>query len=70
MNVSVSQRPIGTSANKAFPARAPTIGTDHVGGDGSFVDKYQASGVKHSRIQPRRLRATSARFRSAARRLF
>ena len=33
-------------ANKAFPARAPTVGTDHVGGDGSFIDKYKASGVK------------------------
>ena len=33
-------------ANKAFSARAPTVGTDHVGGDGSFVDKYKASGVK------------------------
>ena len=33
-------------ANKAFPARAPAVGTDHVGGDGSFIDKYKASGVK------------------------
>lgn len=33
-------------ANKAFSAWAPTVGTDHVGGDGSFVDKYKASGVK------------------------
>jgi hypothetical protein len=33
-------------ANKAFPARAPAVGTDHVGGDGSFIDKYKANGVK------------------------
>jgi hypothetical protein len=33
-------------ANKAFPARAPTVRTDHVGSDGSFIDKYEASGVK------------------------
>ena len=33
-------------ANKAFTARAPTVGTDHIGGDGGFVDKYKASGVK------------------------
>src|SRR5262249_55066109 len=33
-------------ANKAFPARAPTVETDHVGGDGSFIDKDKASGVK------------------------
>jgi hypothetical protein len=33
-------------ANEAFSARAPTVRTDHVGGDGSFVDKYKASGVK------------------------
>jgi hypothetical protein len=33
-------------ANKAFGARGPTVGTDHVGGDGCFIDKYKASGVK------------------------
>jgi hypothetical protein len=33
-------------ADKAFSAWAPTVGTDHVGGDGSFIDKYKASGVK------------------------
>jgi hypothetical protein len=32
--------------DKAFSAWAPTTGTDHVGGDGSFIDKYKASGVK------------------------
>ena len=35
-------------ANKAFSARAPTVETDHVGGDGRFVDKDKASGVKQS----------------------
>src|SRR5215475_6919641 len=33
-------------ADKAFSAWAPTVGTDHVGGDGGFIDKYKASGVK------------------------
>lgn len=33
-------------ADKALSAWAPTVGTDHVGGDGSFIDEYKASGVK------------------------
>jgi hypothetical protein len=30
------------------PARAPTVGMDHVGSDDSFIDKYEASGVEQS----------------------
>jgi hypothetical protein len=36
----------GHIADQALSARAPTIEAHHVGGDGSFVDKYKASGVK------------------------
>jgi hypothetical protein len=28
---------------KTFSTRAPTAGADHVGSDGSFIDKYKAS---------------------------
>jgi hypothetical protein len=28
------------------PRRLPTVGTDHVGDDGNFVDRYKASRVK------------------------
>src|SRR5215475_2247968 len=59
-------------ANKAFPARAPTVETDHVGGDGSFIDKYKVSGVKQPLLAdpasalPRHVVSVSL----AARRLF
>src|SRR6266849_4509052 len=34
--------------DQALSARVPTVGTHHVGGDCSFVDKYKVGGVKQA----------------------
>lgn len=41
----VSHRDI---ADQAFSAQAPAVATDHVGRNGSFVDKYEVSGIKQA----------------------
>src|SRR5436190_19601223 len=72
MNVSVSQFPIGTSPTKRSPrAFQPLRRTMLVVTAVSSINTRRAgSSSPCSRIQRRRARATSARFRSAARRLF
>jgi hypothetical protein len=46
MNVIISRCDIGTWADQAHLARTPAVGSHHIGGDRSFVEKYQARGVK------------------------
>src|SRR5271165_6242109 len=72
MNVSVSQFPIGTSPTKRSPrAFQPLRRTMLVVTAVSSINTRRAgSSSPCSRIQRRRARATSARFRSAACRLF
>ena len=67
--IPVSHRGI---ADQALAAWVPTVEPQHVGGDCRLVDKYEVGRIKKAllRIQRRRARATSARLRSAARRLF
>src|ERR1700731_3106713 len=59
-------------ADQALAAWVPTVEPQHVGGDCRLVDNTRWAGSRKpcSRIQRRRARATSARFRSAACRLF
>jgi hypothetical protein len=40
--------PHGHIPDQALSTRVPTVGTHHLGGDCSFVDKYKAGGVKHA----------------------
>src|SRR6516162_1003811 len=72
INVTVSQRPMGTSANSRSPRgfhpfRRTILVVIAVS---SMNTRRVVSSQPCSRIQRRRARATSARFRSAARRLF
>src|SRR6476469_4065159 len=65
----------GRVREQSLSARVPTVQAHHIGRDCRFVDEHEASSVKPlsqscSRIQRRRARATSARLRSAAPRLF
>src|ERR1700719_305972 len=72
MNVSVSQCPIGTSPTKRSPRGfQPLARTMLVETAVSSINTRRVESSKPcSRIQRRRARATSARFRSAACRLF
>ena len=72
MNVSVSQCPIGTSPIRRSPRGLQPLGrTMLVETAVSSINTRRAgSSSPCSRIQRRRFRATSSRFRSAARRLF
>src|SRR5271169_5061877 len=72
MNVSVSQRPIGTSPTKRSPRGFQPLGrTMLVLTAVSSINTRRAGSSKPcSRTQRRRARATSARLRSAACRLF
>src|SRR6202165_67263 len=66
--IPVSHRGI---ADQALAAWVPTVEPQHVGGDCRLVDKYEVGRIKKALFpnQRRRARATSARLRSAARRL-
>src|SRR5437870_8590555 len=72
MNVSVSQFPIGTSPTKRSPRRFQPLRRTIlvVTAVSSINTRWAGSRKPCSRIQRRRARATSARFRSAACRLF
>lgn len=72
MNVSVSQRPIGTSPIRRSPRGLQPLGRTMlvVTAVSSINTRRAGSSSPCSRIQRRRFRATSSRFRSAARRLF
>ena len=72
MNVTVSQWPIGTSLTKRSPRRFQPLSRTMlvVTAVSSINTRWTGSRKPCSRIQRRRARATSARLRSAARRLF
>jgi hypothetical protein len=72
MNVSVSQCPIGTSPIRRSPRGLQPLGRTMlvVTALSSINTRRAGSSSPCSRIQRRRFRATSSRFRSAARRLF
>src|SRR5215469_6267996 len=72
MNVCVSQCPIGTSPIRRSPRGLQPLGRTMlvVTAVSSINTRRAGSSSPCSRIQRRRFRATSARFRSAARRLF
>src|SRR5271165_1733641 len=67
--IPVSHRGI---ADQALAAWVPTVEPQHVGGDCRLVDKYEVGRIKKALLpNPASARAaTSARFRSAARKLF
>src|SRR3974377_724196 len=72
MNVTVSQAPMGASANSRSPQEFQPLRRTIlvVTAVSSMNTRRVLSSQPCSRIQRRRARATSARFRSAARRLF
>src|SRR6267378_1018657 len=72
MNVTVSQCPIGTSPTKRSPRGFQPLGRTIlvVTAVSSINTRRAGSSMPCSRTQRRRARATSARLRSAARRLF
>src|ERR1700692_1452364 len=72
MNVSVSQCPIGTSPTKRSPRGFQPLGRTMLveTAVSSINTRWAGSSMPCSRTQRRRARATSARLRSAACRLF